>query len=195
MRPNANKGVIDSFSDASSIPDQLVQIAGSDVAYGIKPTEVHGFQDLFGEWLPETRDTQPSNASCDSSTSSQLRLEMLENDLYQSVIEETCGNQHDSNALDGELSCSTPQVSVGSHRSKSSESYMLGGSVASLSRKASKNHHSVHDHSAIVSVSTVPVTGFSGFGPKDCDGIHISSCGHAVHQECHDRYLTSLKQR
>ena len=195
MSPNAKKGVIDLFSDASSIPDQLVQIAGLDVAYGIEPTEVHGFQDLFGEWLPETRDARPSNASCDSSTSSQLPLEMLENDIYQSVIGEICSTRYDSNALDGELS-STPQVSVGSHQSKSAESYVLGGSVASLSRKTSKNHQSsVRDHTAKVSVSTVPVIGFSGFGPRDCDGIHISSCGHAVHQECHDRYLTSLKQR
>ena len=36
---------------------------------------------------------------------------------------------------------------------------------------------------------------FDRFGPTDCDGIHISSCGHAVHQHCHDLYLSSLRRR
>uniref|UniRef100_M8B5B3 E3 ubiquitin-protein ligase n=1 Tax=Aegilops tauschii TaxID=37682 RepID=M8B5B3_AEGTA len=45
------------------------------------------------------------------------------------------------------------------------------------------------------SKSSAPVTIRNRFGPVDCDGIHINSCGHAVHQECHDRYLFSLKQR
>ncbi|KAF3778894.1 E3 ubiquitin-protein ligase [Nymphaea thermarum] len=34
-----------------------------------------------------------------------------------------------------------------------------------------------------------------GVGPLNCDGIHLSSCGHAVHQECRNRYLVSLRQR
>ncbi|KAG9159191.1 hypothetical protein Leryth_018168 [Lithospermum erythrorhizon] len=32
-----------------------------------------------------------------------------------------------------------------------------------------------------------------GTGPHDCDGIYLTSCGHAVHQECLDRYLSSLR--
>ncbi|XP_078428667.1 proteolysis 6 isoform X2 [Wolffia australiana] len=36
---------------------------------------------------------------------------------------------------------------------------------------------------------------FQRFGPVDCDGVHISSCGHAVHRECHDLYLSSLRRR
>ncbi|KAK8512296.1 hypothetical protein V6N12_032019 [Hibiscus sabdariffa] len=35
---------------------------------------------------------------------------------------------------------------------------------------------------------------YDGFGPLDCDGIYLSSCGHAVHQGCLDRYLSSLKK-
>lgn len=34
-----------------------------------------------------------------------------------------------------------------------------------------------------------------GTGPYDCDGIYLTSCGHAVHQKCLDRYLSSLKER
>eukprot|EP00250_Pteridium_aquilinum_P003618 c13921_g1_i1 orf=503-7018(-) len=32
-------------------------------------------------------------------------------------------------------------------------------------------------------------------GSNDSVGVHMSSCGHAVHQECLDRYLSSLLQR
>ncbi|KAF8096039.1 hypothetical protein N665_0319s0055 [Sinapis alba] len=34
-----------------------------------------------------------------------------------------------------------------------------------------------------------------GFDPADCDGVYLSSCGHAVHQSCLERYLSSLKER
>ncbi|XP_010543302.1 PREDICTED: E3 ubiquitin-protein ligase PRT6 [Tarenaya hassleriana] len=37
--------------------------------------------------------------------------------------------------------------------------------------------------------------GFDGFHPTNCDGINLSSCGHAVHQGCLERYLTSLRER
>lgn len=36
---------------------------------------------------------------------------------------------------------------------------------------------------------------YDGFGPSDCNGIYVISCGHAVHQGCLDRYLRSLKER
>ncbi|PKI62077.1 hypothetical protein CRG98_017450 [Punica granatum] len=39
------------------------------------------------------------------------------------------------------------------------------------------------------------ISAFDGFGPVDCDGIYLSSCGHAVHHGCLDRYLSSLKER
>lgn len=36
---------------------------------------------------------------------------------------------------------------------------------------------------------------YGDFGPLDCDGVFLSSCGHAVHQGCLDRYLVSLRER
>ncbi|CAL5434533.1 unnamed protein product [Camellia sinensis] len=48
---------------------------------------------------------------------------------------------------------------------------------------------------AAPSESSSPLAAYDGFGPLDCDGIHVSSCGHAVHQACLDRYLSSLKER
>ncbi|CAH8269786.1 unnamed protein product [Arabidopsis lyrata] len=40
-----------------------------------------------------------------------------------------------------------------------------------------------------------PDAGSDGFHLTDCDGIYLSSCGHAVHQSCLKRYLKSLKER
>jgi hypothetical protein len=40
-----------------------------------------------------------------------------------------------------------------------------------------------------------PDAGSDGFHPIDCDGVYLSSCGHAVHQSCLERYLKSLKER
>ncbi|RID43051.1 hypothetical protein BRARA_J02887 [Brassica rapa] len=40
-----------------------------------------------------------------------------------------------------------------------------------------------------------PDVSFDGFHPTDCDGVYLSSCGHAVHQICLERYLKSLKER
>ncbi|EOA19777.1 hypothetical protein CARUB_v10000023mg [Capsella rubella] len=40
-----------------------------------------------------------------------------------------------------------------------------------------------------------PDAGSNGFHPTDCDGVYLSSCGHAVHQSCLERYLKSLKER
>ncbi|XP_018475972.1 E3 ubiquitin-protein ligase PRT6-like isoform X3 [Raphanus sativus] len=36
--------------------------------------------------------------------------------------------------------------------------------------------------------------GSDGFHPTDCDGVYLSSCGHAVHQSCLERYLKSLRE-
>ncbi|XP_020273460.1 E3 ubiquitin-protein ligase PRT6 [Asparagus officinalis] len=175
--------------NASTAPVQLVQGAGPDVTYGIEPAEINVLESLFGEFLPERRGTQPTTTSYYSSTSLPSTLEMLENDAYQSIVGEIC-------ALNGQSYCSTSGAAVHTQQIRSAKSYMLRGNVASLSRKASQIHQaSMYHIHAKGSDSTVPATRFSGIGPRNCDGIHISSCGHAVHQECHDRYLTSLKQR
>ncbi|KAF8105073.1 hypothetical protein N665_0163s0043 [Sinapis alba] len=40
-----------------------------------------------------------------------------------------------------------------------------------------------------------PDVSLDGFHPIDCDGVYLSSCGHAVHQICLERYLKSLRER
>lgn len=36
---------------------------------------------------------------------------------------------------------------------------------------------------------------YNSIGMNDTVGIYLSACGHAVHQECRDRYFSSLLQR
>lgn len=40
-----------------------------------------------------------------------------------------------------------------------------------------------------------PDVSSDGFHLTDCDGVYLSSCGHAVHQSCLERYIYSLKER
>ncbi|KAL6528688.1 hypothetical protein OROMI_029333 [Orobanche minor] len=47
----------------------------------------------------------------------------------------------------------------------------------------------------IDSESSTPRSVSDDFGPSGADGIYVSSCGHAVHQGCLDRYLSSLRER
>jgi len=68
---------------------------------------------------------------------------------------------------------------------------LLGKYVAALTTEASPSQK--ESSQRIDSTGQNP--SYDGFGPTDCDGIHISSCGHAVHQGCLDRYLSSLKER
>lgn len=188
MSLSARKGVIELSGDTLGIRDKLFQSGGLHTA-GVQPAESQAFQDLCGEWLLEVSDTRPANASCGRNNSLPLTSELLEKDIYQSVIGELCGAQYSSNALYGEINHSKSEVTVVSSRSNASSSYLLVEDGALLSRNVFKNHtENVSDSNALAMRVNM-------FGPKDCDGIHISSCGHAVHQECHDRYLTSLKQR
>jgi hypothetical protein len=69
--------------------------------------------------------------------------------------------------------------------------------MAALSREMkgipSASEDACKDKASVESTSKCPA--YNGFGPSDGDGVHISSCGHALHQGCLDRYLSSLKER
>ncbi|KAG6540804.1 hypothetical protein Mapa_017828 [Marchantia paleacea] len=43
--------------------------------------------------------------------------------------------------------------------------------------------------------SNLDATVNTGLGMHDTSGVYLSACGHAVHQECLDRYVSSLLQR
>ncbi|KAG2241277.1 hypothetical protein Bca52824_096738 [Brassica carinata] len=75
------------------------------------------------------------------------------------------------------------------HRQPDSESSSVRSSVGGLS--------TLHRFQDIRSKQTSRYLDVSadGFHPADCDGVYLSSCGHAVHQSCLERYLNSLKER
>ena len=74
---------------------------------------------------------------------------------------------------------------------------MLGKYTADLLQEMSEissvSESASNETASVESTSQHPA--YDGFGPTDCDGVHLSSCGHAVHQACLDRYLSSLKER
>lgn len=61
------------------------------------------------------------------------------------------------------------------------------------SEQAPENHFEVPRRES--SVLNFQASLFYEFGPNDCNGMHVSSCGHAVYHECLDCYLSSLWKR
>ncbi|PNT69934.1 hypothetical protein BRADI_2g03180v3 [Brachypodium distachyon] len=126
---------------------------------------------------------------CIGNADDNVSLETIEADVYKSIVNDLAG----SNSIriqDGEQTLSTPNLIAGSKKSAGPKSSVLGTYVTCLSAK--DRHSSLYD---VASKSCTSVRTRNRFGPVDCDGIYVSSCGHAVHQDCHDRYLFSLKQR
>ncbi|XWS67070.1 hypothetical protein CRYUN_Cryun05aG0254900 [Craigia yunnanensis] len=81
--------------------------------------------------------------------------------------------------------------------SRDAESDILGKYIVALSSETSENSLGSEntDGDRELTESTSQPLVYDGFGPLDCDGIYLSSCGHAVHQGCLNRYLSSLKER
>lgn len=121
-------------------------------------------------------------------------FETLEQDMYFSIRKEVHDNILDSNFMED----NKPSTSEGGlERSRVAESLLLKNYIAALSKETkespSASEIAQKDKSSVESTSKCPA--YDGFGPTDCDGVHLSSCGHAVHQGCLDRYLSSVKER
>ncbi|KAL5973314.1 hypothetical protein ACLOJK_029964 [Asimina triloba] len=81
---------------------------------------------------------------------------------------------------------------------RDSESMVLQEYIVALASEGSKVFPSGSGFSHNENIpqrSAVQIGAFDGFGPIDCDGIHVSSCGHAMHPECRGHYLSSLRDR
>ncbi|XP_038696647.1 E3 ubiquitin-protein ligase PRT6-like [Tripterygium wilfordii] len=116
-------------------------------------------------------------------------LDTLEQDIYVSIRRNMC---------DTMLTETLPVAEGGGLGvSKNADSALVGKYVAALSG-AMTEYPSASENAQndVVPVEfTSEVSAYSGFGPVDCDGILVSSCGHAVHQGCLDRYMSSLRER
>uniref|UniRef100_A0A0E0BX35 E3 ubiquitin-protein ligase n=1 Tax=Oryza meridionalis TaxID=40149 RepID=A0A0E0BX35_9ORYZ len=167
-----------SFSSEEFIADTAVE-----PSFDSDAMEVDAFLDFSNEQHPLIRyiSSLPgvySNSNAGDTTS----LETIEDDVCKTILDHMFG-PNNVETKDDEQTVNTLNLSIGSKKNRSPRSSVLGTYVNCLSTK--------HLHPSKSSGSVTR----NRFGPVDCDGIHISSCGHAVHQECHDRYLFSLKQR
>ncbi|XP_038989035.1 E3 ubiquitin-protein ligase PRT6-like isoform X2 [Phoenix dactylifera] len=190
------EGLVNASSGDSSNPAQLVQVAGLDFSVDIEPAEGDAFLYFCKERLPDIRNQLPA-VSCDTGTDT-LSLEMIEDEIYQSIIGDIHRIESHSEAPDGKQTCSTFHIPVVSKKSRNIGSSVLGECIAYLTKETSRHHSSISNLQHLANSSSKPTSStakINRFGPSNCDGIHLSSCGHAVHQECHDRYLSSLKQR
>lgn len=177
-------------SDDSSIADpngtrQLTVDLGVEPPFDTESIEV-SFLGSLGKRVLDIRKIQTLENLEDDREDS-IPLEKLEEEIYHSIIR---------NILKEQKHLSRDDV-VNSREDRVAEFFVHGEFVARLLRESKQNDSSISLRCIANSSSrsVTPTATNSGFGPSDCDGIHISSCGHAVHQECHDRYMLSLKQR
>jgi E3 ubiquitin-protein ligase UBR3 len=176
----------DSSSGGSSSSEELVRDTTVEVvSTDVDNMEVEALLDFSNEQHPLIRYIPcfPSGHSIGNADDN-ISLETIESDVYKSIVNDLVGIQG------GEQTLSTSNPVAGFKTNATQRSSVLGTYVTCLSTK-----YRLSSLSDVASRSSAPATIRNRFGPVDCDGIHISSCGHAVHQECHDRYLFSLKQR
>ncbi|KAM0859473.1 hypothetical protein ACQ4PT_047171 [Festuca glaucescens] len=170
-----------SSSSEELVMDETVEVVSTD----LDNMEVDALLDFSNEQHPLIRYIScfPSGHSSGNADDN-ISLETIEADVYKSIVNDLVGIQV------GEETLPTSNLVAGSKKNTSPRSSVLGTYVTCLSTK-----YRLSSLSDVASRSSASATIRNRFGPVDCDGIHISSCGHAVHQECHDRYLFSLKQR
>uniref|UniRef100_A0A5B7BIP5 E3 ubiquitin-protein ligase n=1 Tax=Davidia involucrata TaxID=16924 RepID=A0A5B7BIP5_DAVIN len=170
--------------------NQLIQNAVNEFASAGQPREVNAFLEFIMARFPSVRNIQLPCTANDTRERPSCSLEMLEERMYLSIRERMHVNLFPSNFVKGDEKFSTAER--GPTRSGDAESLLLGKYIAALSKETIENPSASEN---ACSQSTMPIPTYDGFGPSDCDGIHLSSCGHAVHQGCLDRYLSSLKER
>ncbi|CAK9185301.1 unnamed protein product [Ilex paraguariensis] len=174
----------------------LIQNAVNEFASNGSPREVDAFLEFVKTRFPSVRNIQIPCTSNDTMEKTASSLEAMEERMYSLIR----GEMHDT------LSCSDFaknnekfSTAGGAPTSGDADSLFLGKYIAALSKEmldnpsASESAHARGDKAQLE--STVPLPAYDGFRPPDCDGIYVSSCGHAVHQGCLDRYLLSLKER
>ncbi|KAG9454677.1 hypothetical protein H6P81_007581 [Aristolochia fimbriata] len=205
-QPVSRSNMMQSLSASESLPSSSEMMSSSQLVHLVEdavneftsdglPTDIDAFVEFIRARLPAIRNIQLPNASTGADTNPPFSPEMMEDDIYQSIMSGLPDGMPHSNLLEEENESSISHFEEDSTKIGYA---VLGEYVASLSKETAR-HPSVSEASHSIQGENVSSrfasAAFDGFGPTDCDGIHISSCGHAVHQECRDRYLSSLRQR
>ncbi|KAJ8570714.1 hypothetical protein K7X08_037686 [Anisodus acutangulus] len=166
---------------------QLIQNKVNEFALEGQPKEVEAFLEYIKEKFPSMKNIQPSCASSTVKKKTSSSFEMLEEHMYSLIREEM-----DANSWHRDLLKNDKKLPA-SGDNGSAESLLLGRYISALSKECSPSASMNCRKAQLESNMLLPT--YNGFGPSDCDGICLSSCGHAVHQGCLDRYLSSLKER
>lgn len=117
----------------------------------------------------------------------ELRCETLEEDIYRSVQ-----NRLNSSP---QLLKSILEDTKDAVECLDADIVLLGKYIAVLSGERGESPSASEQVNNDEVIDFESVSCRDGFGPVDCDGVYLSSCGHAVHQRCLARYLHSLKER
>ncbi|KAK7373743.1 hypothetical protein VNO80_07159 [Phaseolus coccineus] len=189
-----NWNTLSSGTTSSSQLNQFVQIAAKELASCGKPEEVLTFLQYVKNKYPALVNFQLPDTYYDEKEKAPYSFETLEQGMYFSIHEEmrlplssTLMNMDDRVSTSGENSnviVDTGSVLLGKY---------TADLVLEMSEISSVSEITSNETASVESTSQHPA--YDGFGTTDCDGVHVSSCGHAVHQGCLDRYLSSLRER
>ncbi|KDP35634.1 hypothetical protein JCGZ_09072 [Jatropha curcas] len=174
---------------------QLVQNAVDELAGYAQPGEISNFLEFIKGQFTSLRNTQVPSLLKNGNDRTAYTFETLEQDMYMSIRKEMNDNIVLSSSGVKNVELLADESGMKSRRS--ADSVLLGKYIAAFSKEIiehpSSSGNALDD--IAMAESTSQVFAYDGFGPVDCDGVYLSSCGHAVHQDCLDRYLSSLKER
>ncbi|KAK3038512.1 hypothetical protein RJ639_029312, partial [Escallonia herrerae] len=176
----------------------LIQNAVNEFASDGQPREVNAFLEFIKARFPSVRNVQLPCTSSDTGENTASSHDPLEERMYLLIRE----GMHQYMPRSDYYAKNEEQIATSGGsptRSGDCESLLLGKYIAALSKESidnpspSENGRSHNDKA--LSKSVMSLQAYDGVGPSDCDGIYLSSCGHAVHQGCIEQYLSSLKER
>ncbi|GAB2230146.1 hypothetical protein Drorol1_Dr00014403 [Drosera rotundifolia] len=181
-------GAVHGNSSDGISSSQLAQIVQSlhEFAHDWSPAEISSLMDYFKSKIPELKNVLLPDVSSIVKKEISYSFESVEQEIFLSV--QKCMSIIRDESDDQE-------ASTNQYSRKDSNSFMLGRYLATLAREFTQSV-SVSDRDASQSLEpSLEIPSYDKFGPIGCDGVHLSSCGHSVHQVCLDRYLSSLKER
>lgn len=177
--------------------EDLIRSAVNEFASTGQPGEVNALIEFIKARFPSMKNVPLPCVSKDTREStSSSSLETFEEQMYLSIRGFRSSLSPSDSKKDNEK-CSSAGSSM--EREGSSESLVLGKYIAALPKEPQDSPTaSQNDRSGNLRMKSGCSTlhpQYGNFGPAGGDGIYISSCGHAVHQGCLDRYLSSLRER
>ncbi|MED6182285.1 hypothetical protein PIB30_027255 [Stylosanthes scabra] len=189
-----------SSSSGSTLSSHITRIlhkAANALASSKQPLNVNAILQYVENEFPALGNLQFPNMSYVENEKIPYTFETLEEGMYSSIRDEM--HDHDYVSATNLMNEDEKNPNTGgiSKISTDIESVLLERYTADIFRELSESSSASENAPSenASAESTSKHLAYDGFGPIECDGVHLSSCGHAVHQGCLDRYLSSLKER